>query len=87
MAVLLNATGIYLSIELILNQPIESELSIYPNPSTGQFFVEFNNQLNKELFIRIFNVVGQVVYTYKVDPLDTFVKKKSTWKMRPKGYT
>lgn len=64
---------------------IKDELKIYPNPSTGQFFVEFNNQLNKELFIRIYNVVGQVVYTYKVDPLDTFVKKEINLENEAKG--
>lgn len=64
---------------------IKDGLKIYPNPSTGQFFVEFNNQLNKELFIRIFNVVGQVVYTYKVDPLDTFVKKEINLENEAKG--
>jgi hypothetical protein len=81
----IDTTGIYLSITGIdIVKPIES-LSIYPNPSTGQFVVEFNNQLNKELFIRIFNVVGQVVYTHKVDPLDTFVKKEINLENEAKG--
>lgn len=80
-----DTTGIYLSITGINDVKPTESLSIYPNPSTGQFFVEFNNQLNKELFIRIFNVVGQVVYTYKVDPMDTFVKKEINLENEARG--
>ena len=79
---LIEASNLILNIDPDIN---ENVIKIYPNPSTGQFFVEFNNQLNKELFIRIYNVVGQVVYTYKVDPLDTFVKKEINLENEAKG--
>jgi hypothetical protein len=62
-----------------------SNLKIFPNPSTGQFIVEFNNQLNKELFMRIYNVVGQVVYTKKINPLDTFVREEISLENEARG--
>lgn len=60
-------------------------MSIYPNPSNGQFIVEFANSGNRELFVRIYNVVGQVVYTHRVDPADSFVKKEINLQNEARG--
>jgi Secretion system C-terminal sorting domain len=37
-------------------------ISIYPNPSTGVFTVNFNNNLEDNNNIEIFNLLGQNVY-------------------------
>lgn len=57
----------FTSITAILANPefsVKPEVIIYPNPTTtGNFFMEFKNDVNK---IRIINILGKVVYSEKV---------------------
>lgn len=74
--------NLILNIDPVINEQV---IKIYPNPSSGQFIVEFDNSGNRELFIRIYNVVGQVVYTHRVDPADSFVKKEINLQNEARG--
>jgi len=57
-----------MSIATGLELLIEDDLQVYPNPSTGIFNVEFpNNSDSKEYIIKIYNVLGSVVYERKID--------------------
>lgn len=40
----------------------ETQISIYPNPSTGKFFVQMGNAFKANTKIEIFNVVGMKVF-------------------------
>ena len=40
-----------------------TEAQIFPNPSTGNVSVQFNNATSSEVTIEVSNLVGQVVYT------------------------
>jgi hypothetical protein len=57
----------FTNITAILANPqfsVKPEVIIYPNPTTsGTFFMEFKNDVNK---IRIINILGKVVYSEKV---------------------
>jgi len=39
------------------------DLNVYPNPTNGFFYVEYSNAEKGELTIRMFNTVGQVVFS------------------------
>ncbi len=40
-----------------------SDAHIFPNPSTGEVSVRFNNTLSSDVAIEVVNLVGQIVYT------------------------
>ncbi len=40
-----------------------TDAQIYPNPSTGNVSVRFNNTVSSDITIEVSNLVGQVVYT------------------------
>lgn len=44
----------------------EQNVKIYPNPSSGQFIVEINDINNNLFTIRIFNIIGSIVYAEEV---------------------
>lgn len=45
----------------------KGELEVYPNPSTGQFFLELDaTEQNEEINIQIVNVLGQIVWEEKL---------------------
>jgi len=46
--------------------PTEPEISVYPNPNTGNFNVEMNLVSRADFSIEIFTQLGQSVYTQKV---------------------
>ncbi|MFN8166563.1 MAG: T9SS type A sorting domain-containing protein [Bacteroidia bacterium] len=41
----------------------ETAMNVYPNPSAGEFTVEFNLTKSSEAFVEVLNAVGQVVYS------------------------
>jgi hypothetical protein len=43
----------------------EDNLSIYPNPTTGNVMITVNSLLNEEVTITISNVTGQVIHELK----------------------
>lgn len=52
--------------ELIHNNiGIENEISVYPNPTEGEFYLNINNVSGKTIAIDIFNLNGQNVYAKK----------------------
>ena len=56
----------------------KADISIYPNPTKGQFQIDVTGLENKEYNLDIFNSVGKIVFTEKVtyDGTDT-----QTWKL------
>ena len=48
-------------------EPIEnlSELTVYPNPSNGQFTIQFNSNRKSEAIFSLYNLIGQEVWTEK----------------------
>lgn len=40
-----------------------NDISVFPNPSTGNVSVEFNNAVSSNVTIEVSNLVGQIVYT------------------------
>lgn len=46
-------------------------LMVYPNPSTGRFYVQFEQAMNRHL--AIYNIQGEQVYQMKTDALQTVI--------------
>jgi len=65
-------TSILVSTSVGVNK-VDSELEIklYPNPNTGQFIIEFSNPIEDELEIQIFNTLGQVLLSKRIEALNT----------------
>lgn len=47
----------------IFETTLSNNIKIYPNPSNGKLFIDFQNQINEKLEVRIFNVLGEVFYS------------------------
>jgi len=45
----------------------EVSFNIYPNPTNGQFIVEFSNQKKDETLIEVKNIIGQLIYSEEID--------------------
>ncbi|MCX6317834.1 MAG: T9SS type A sorting domain-containing protein, partial [Bacteroidetes bacterium] len=71
----INGIGLYRAVYTDLNgcvsaaatiaigaQP-SNNLWVYPNPNTGTFNVRFFNQTGEQVTLKVFNGLGQVVYT------------------------
>ena len=43
---------------MLPNSTIASRLSIYPNPTNGQTFIELNNLADKEVEVKLVNILG-----------------------------
>jgi hypothetical protein len=44
------------------NEVMQGDVSIYPNPSNGQFNISYNTLNGGDYSVRIFNGIGQVVF-------------------------
>ena len=42
---------------------ISGQISIFPNPNSGTFFIDLPKQINSEVSLRIFNMSGQLIYS------------------------
>jgi len=53
-----------------------SSIKIYPNPSTGKFTLEIQNEKGEDLMLEIINLPGQMVYKklHKYDGQETFIR-------------
>ena len=45
----------------------EGVFNIYPNPTNGQFVVEFSNQKKDDYLIEVRNIIGQLIYSEEID--------------------
>ncbi|MET0945492.1 MAG: N-acetylmuramoyl-L-alanine amidase [Flavobacterium sp.] len=63
----------------------KNEITLYPNPSNGDFYLNIDNALNKVLDISIFNLNGQNVYTSKSTSLDETSNNHIDIKHLPSG--
>ena len=43
------------------------EIKIYPNPTPGEFYISLTNPSDKKLFLRLYNSIGQLVYSKNMD--------------------
>ena len=41
----------------------DNEISVYPNPSAGDFIFEFPNKINEEISIAIYDITGNIVFS------------------------
>ena len=46
---------------MLSNSTIASRLSIFPNPSDGKLFIELNNLVNKEVEVKLINILGEEI--------------------------
>jgi uncharacterized delta-60 repeat protein len=46
------------------NNPVQTQLLIYPNPNSGNLNVQFNLSQNSDATIRIYSTLGQLVYLH-----------------------
>jgi hypothetical protein len=51
------------SVSIVISAQASNNLWVYPNPNTGQFNVRFYNQTGEAATLKVFNGLGQVVYT------------------------
>jgi subtilisin-like proprotein convertase family protein len=51
----------------VVRIPSLIKAKVYPNPSDGNFVLEFNTPLREAFTIHIYNNIGQVIYTKKLD--------------------
>lgn len=54
------------------NLDLENEISIYPNPNDGQFYVDGNLEKTQNIEIRIYNVIGQMIWRKNIDDVSIF---------------
>jgi PKD repeat protein len=52
-------------------ESMNNALSIYPNPSNGNFTVKFDAEVNGQMNVQVYNAVGLVVKTVSVDGNNT----------------
>lgn len=61
-----NSTTLYVEVTGIEEQIAGDAISIFPNPSHGNFIIEYNNELNgNHTRIDIYNTLGQSVYLFE----------------------
>jgi len=53
-----NITGTGIQEDIVGNS-----ISCYPNPNTGLFTLEINSKKNSRLFVRLYHVTGQIIYS------------------------
>jgi HYR domain/Secretion system C-terminal sorting domain len=51
------------SADIVISAQRSNNLWVFPNPNTGQFNVRFYNQTGENATLKVFNGLGQVVYT------------------------
>ena len=44
-----------------------NNMYVYPNPNNGRFQIRFDNQINEAATVYIWNSIGQIVYTSKIN--------------------
>jgi len=74
----LNSWGIELctSESLAVNNYVFNEFKVFPNPSNGQFNVEFKSQNTSEVEIVIFDLMGRIVFKEKYSTNATSFKER-----------
>jgi len=62
-----------------------SNLNIYPNPNTGEFVIEMEITQPENLEIKLFNVIGQIIYEEHLDKFFGVYKKTINLSKNAKG--
>jgi len=45
------------------NSIVDNQIDVYPNPSTGQIWLDFSNKTAQEISIDVFDITGRVVFS------------------------
>lgn len=67
-------TGTYLRTTVNKNLPIQIDASVYPNPTSGNIKLVMNGAIPGYYTITVFNVLGQLVYSDKINITGDFTK-------------
>lgn len=52
---------------LIKNEISETDVLIYPNPSSGGFYIKITNFISDEIDVLMMNIIGKVIYKTKIN--------------------
>jgi len=64
----------------------QENLKVFPNPTKGMFTISIDNaELTEKLKIVIHNIIGQVIYTEKIDLTETNLEKQINLSGYPSG--
>ncbi len=69
-----------------INEAIEKQfqLSVHPNPSTGEFSIDMANQNKADIFVKLVNSAGEVIFTEKTSDANSY-NKSFNLQYLPKG--
>jgi len=91
-----NANGCYKTITKTINIsfPLSSEneikfdnFSIYPNPNTGNFYIEINSNLSSDIQLKIYDALGKVISNETISKQENkYIKKMNFEKILPGIY-
>src|SRR5208282_3745674 len=69
---------------LNLSSQSDTKMIVYPNPTSGQFTLEFQNSEAQDLSVRIISLVGQEIYAETISRTDK-ISKTYNLSHYPKG--
>ena len=65
----------------------EPEVMAYPNPFSGELTIVLDNFENRPAHIEVYDMLGRLVYTYKVDaPQNSYQKVLNFSNLAPAAY-
>ena len=60
-------------------------INIYPNPNSGEFVIEMEISQSEDLKLKLFNLIGQVIYEETLNKFSGVYKKRINLSTKAKG--